>query len=142
MYPAIKILLVDDEAPILTMMTHVLELEGYDVHTANSPLIALEMLRKEKHHIVVTDISMPEMDGLELLQAIRAFDPLIQVVVMTGQSSMQKAIRALEHGATEYLLKPFTDVNKLIQAVKLCEEKLHRWWDRIRETVEKKKDQV
>lgn len=139
MYPDVKILVVDDEASVLSMMKQVLELQGYEVRTVSSPLVALEMLRKEKYHIVVTDISMPEMDGLDLLQAIRAFDPLIQVVVMTGQSTMQKAIKALEHGATEYLLKPFSDVEKLLQAIKLCEEKLHRWWDRLRETSEQKR---
>lgn len=139
MYPAVKILVVDDEESILAMAKQVLELEGYEVRTVSSPLAALEMLHKEKYHIVVTDISMPEMDGLELLQAIRAFDPLIQVVVMTGQSTMQKAIKALEHGATEYLLKPFAEVEKLLQAIKLCEEKLHRWWDRLRETSEQKR---
>lgn len=139
MYPAIRILIVDDEEAILIMMKKVLETEGYEVKGVSSPLVALEIIRKEKYHIVITDISMPEMDGLELLQKVRALDPLVQVVVITGQSTMQKAIRALEYGATEYLLKPFPDVEKLIHAVKLCEEKLHRWWDRIRETSEQKR---
>ena len=134
----IKIMLVDDDASLLLMMRSVLEQEGYKVDSADCPLKAVELFRANKYHIVITDISMPEMSGLELLMKVRNYDPLVQVIVITGMSTMENALSTAEKGAAEYLLKPMT-AEKLLATVKICEDKLDRWKDHIRQTIHKKK---
>lgn len=132
MYPEIRLLLVDDEEELILALERVLSLEGYSVDCTTSPKEALEMIKTKKYHIVMADIIMPEMDGIELLAAIKEYDPLTQVIMITGYSTMDKTVRCLEKGANDYLLKPFKDSGQVIEAIKLSEVKLRRWWECMR----------
>ena len=134
----LRILLVDDDDDLLKLMKQALEREGYEVEETQSPLQALELLRAKKFDIMITDIVMPEMDGLDLLNHVRKQNPLVQVIIITGYFSMQRAIRALEEGAAEYILKPFDSIGQLLQTVKTCEEKIHRWWECVHKTAYKR----
>lgn len=132
MYPELRILIVDDEEEILISLAQLLSLDGYIVHTASSPITALEMIKGTKYHIILSDIVMPEMNGLELLTQIKEYDPLAQVIMMTGYSTMEITMLSLERGASDYILKPFKDFKDVSRIVKLSEEKLKRWWESMR----------
>jgi DNA-binding NtrC family response regulator len=110
-----EILFVDDDAVILDMIERYLKREGYRVSLANSAQSALQLLKSKNFDIVFTDIKMPEMDGIELLSAIKEYRPETEVIIVTGHGSMESAIQAMKIGSYDYLQKPFKlDILKLI----------------------------
>jgi two-component system response regulator HydG len=109
----VKILLVDDETGILDTLQILFRGEGYDVAVANSGQAALEALEAGKPDIVLSDIRMPGAGGLEVLAKAREVDPMLPVILMTAQASLQSAVRAVNEGAYYYLQKPFAN-NELL----------------------------
>ena len=103
--PAEKILVVDDEQSMTQFLGIVLRKEGYQVVTVNNGREALEKVKTEGPDVVITDIKMPGMDGIQLLQGIKKHDPGIPVVIMTAYASQQSAIEAVNLGAFQYLIK-------------------------------------
>ncbi|MEO5617592.1 MAG: sigma-54 dependent transcriptional regulator [Candidatus Eisenbacteria bacterium] len=100
-----KILVVDDEQSMTQYLGIVLRKEGYEVITANGGREALDRVKAEVPDLVITDIKMPGMDGIQLLQSIKKHDPAIPVVIMTAYASQQSAIDAVNMGAFQYLIK-------------------------------------
>ncbi|MGQ9603805.1 MAG: sigma-54-dependent transcriptional regulator [bacterium] len=100
-----KILVVEDEEGMREFLKILLGKERYEVVTCASATEAMEKIKEEDFSVVVTDMKMPGMDGLELLEAVKQTDPLIPVILMTGYASMESAIEALNKGAFAYLLK-------------------------------------
>jgi len=111
------ILVVDDEKNYLLVLSAVLEEEGYEVLTTVSGLEALEIQKSSDLDLVLTDMKMPGMDGIELLDQIKAMDPELPVVMMTAHGTVDKAVEAMQKGAYSYILKPF-DNERLILYVK------------------------
>src|SRR6266704_490059 len=105
MEPA-RILVVDDEAAILRLLKEALTQWGYQVTGATSAAEALQALRGDMFDAVITDIRMPDMNGLELLKEIKRHDESVEVVVMTGYPTIASAVEALKVGAFDYLSKP------------------------------------
>jgi two-component system response regulator HydG len=105
----VKVLLVDDETGILETLQILFRGEGYQVVVSNTGRDALEALENEKPDIVVTDIRMPGVTGLEVLARAREVDPEMAVILMTAQASLQSAVRAVNEGAYYYLQKPFAN---------------------------------
>src|SRR5436309_6244542 len=103
--PAEKILVVDDEQSMAQFLGIVLRKDGYQVTTVNNGREALEKVTSENFDVVITDIKMPGMDGIQLLQGIKKHDANIPVVLMTAYASQQSAIDAVNLGAFQYLLK-------------------------------------
>ncbi len=103
--PAQKILVVDDEQSMTQFLGIVLRKEGYDVTTVNNGKEALEKVKGDAFDAVITDIKMPGMDGIQLLQGIKKHDPSLPVVIMTAYASQQSAIDAVNLGAFQYLIK-------------------------------------
>ena len=101
-----KILLVDDEDSILKSMKKDFEHEGYEVVTASSAEAALEINKSQQFDLVITDLSMPGMDGIKLLTEVKKLNPDIGSIILTGYGDMTSAIEALRLGADDYLLKP------------------------------------
>ncbi|MDH5511407.1 MAG: response regulator [Nitrospinota bacterium] len=122
-----NVLIVDDEEGIRTSLGAYLSLEGYTVDVAEDGKKALELLRQTKFNIILLDINMPGMDGLETLKAIKALDFSIQVIMITAYSTFDKTMKSLEFGASDYILKPFEDLKEILHLVKLSEERLDRW---------------
>jgi signal transduction histidine kinase len=104
-----RILLVDDESGIRTVLGIALNDSGYSVTTAENGEEALRLFRDLKPPIVLTDIKMPEMDGIELLQHIKAESPDTEVIMFTGHGDMDLAIKSLKYDATDFVTKPIND---------------------------------
>ena len=109
MSTATRILLVDDETGILDTLRILLRSNGYDVVSAVSGREAVDVLPEASPDIVLTDIRMPGMTGLEVMAKAREVDPEIAVILMTAQASLQTAVRAVNEGAYYYLQKPFAN---------------------------------
>jgi PAS domain S-box-containing protein len=103
---ASKILIVDDEPTIVRLLDMSLKSDGYDTCTAVSGEEALDVFEKESPDIVVTDIKMPGMDGLELLKKIKELDPDKEVIIVTGHGDIDSTITALQYGASDFINKP------------------------------------
>jgi DNA-binding NtrC family response regulator len=104
-----KVLLVDDEPGILETLQILFRGEGYEVALGRNGREALEALESERPDLVVTDIRMPGVTGLEVLAKVREMDAEIPVILMTAQASLQSAVRAVNEGAYYYLQKPFSN---------------------------------
>src|ERR1700744_6470044 len=103
---SVKILLVDDDQSILTVLQRALTTSDVEVIVASTGAAALAELSKQRFEVVVSDVQMPEMNGLKLLRAVREHDIDLPVVLMTGQPEVKGAAAAVEHGAFKYLIKP------------------------------------
>jgi two-component system NtrC family sensor kinase len=104
-----KILIVDDEEIIVRLLSMSLRSDGYETVTANSGQEGLEVFQAQSPDIVVTDIKMPGMDGLELLKKIKEIDPEKEVIIVTGHGDIDSTITALQYGASDFINKPVRD---------------------------------
>ena len=118
-----KILLIDDEESIRRLLSISLGQKGYQVITAEDGEKGIELFRQERPEIVLTDIKMPDIDGLEVLRQVKALDPEAQVIVITGHGDMESAIEALKLEASDFLNKPIRD-EALMIAIKRAQDVL------------------
>ena len=102
-----KILLIDDEPDIVRFLRISLKADGYQVIPALSGAEGLEAFAKDKPEIVITDIKMPGMDGIEVLEKIKIIDPNTEVIIITGHGDVPMSVRAMKAGAVDFLEKPF-----------------------------------
>ncbi len=102
-----RIMVVDDEKELLHAILDMLSDVGYETTGFSSPLEALEMLEEGLYDVLITDMMMPELDGIDLIGRALEFDPDLVAVLMTGQGTIQTAIEAMKSGAFDYILKPF-----------------------------------
>jgi len=103
----VKILIVDDDRDICEYMTTMLETTGYEVSTLSDPTQAVDTIRGETFHLLIIDLMMPRLDGIELIQRIRKVDSDIAIVVFTGYPSVETAVDALKLNVSDYVKKPF-----------------------------------
>lgn len=132
-----RILVVDDEQEILAALDTHLSLIGYEVKTCDDPEEAFNLISIEKFHIVLLDINMPSMTGIELLKKIKSIKPTIQVIMITAYSTLEKAIDCWEAGASDYILKPFADLDAIGSIVNLTSERIRRWEDGAKKSIRK-----
>ncbi len=118
-----KILVIDDERPTLGMFRLFLEKYGYTVITAENGEEGLELFTSEKPAIILTDIKMPGMDGIQVLGSIKRLNPAAEVIVITGHGDMDLAIQALNLDATDFINKPIKK-EELDAALKRAEERI------------------
>jgi signal transduction histidine kinase len=102
-----RLLVVDDETAQMNALCDTLGVEGYKVQGFNSPVAALGALHPGEFDLLLTDLMMPEMDGIALIAAARKIDPDICAIVMTGHGTIDTAVQAMQGGALDYILKPF-----------------------------------
>src|SRR3989442_9888336 len=98
----ISIVLIDDDVEIIRLVTKTLQRDDIEILSTTSPQEGLSMVRNHHPPIVILDLTMPEMTGMEVLQEILHFDPKIEVVILTGSYSTESAVLAIQKGAAEY----------------------------------------
>jgi len=104
-----SLLIIDDESAILDTLRILLKNQGFDVNTAQGGKAGLEQLKSTNPDIVLTDVRMPQVTGIDILTAVRQQDPETPVILMTAQASLQSAIQAVNEGAFYYIQKPFSN---------------------------------
>ncbi len=119
-----RILVVDDEQANRQVLARILAREGYEVEQAEDGRQALDRLRSGGIELVLTDLKMPGMDGLELLQAVRALDQDVELIVMTAYGTVEAAVGAMKDGAYDFITKPLRRV-ELVTTVRKALEKRH-----------------
>lgn len=118
-----KILLVDDEKTMVKYLSRRLIKRGFDVSVAYSGLSALEEIKKIDFDLVLLDVLMPEMDGIETLKEIKKIKPETEVIMLTGHASVEVGIEGMKSGAFNYIMKPF-DPDELVKEINLaCEHR-------------------
>ena len=112
-----RILIVDDEVPIRRTLRDILEFEGYDVDEASDGLECIAKVQKEKYDVVITDIKMPKMDGIEALERLQILSPETPVIMVSGHGTIDTAVEAVKKGAFDFISKP-PDLNRMLITVR------------------------
>ena len=121
--PLRRILVVDDEPGIRDLLTYELTSQGYHVTTARDGREALERVAKDHFNVIISDVKMPKMDGLETLEAIKKIDPDVEVIMATGFGTIETAVTAMKAGAYDFIQKPFQNIQELFALVEKAMEK-------------------
>lgn len=132
---AFSVLLVDDEVEFLETLLKRLKKRKLNVSGVHSGEAALEFLKGSCVDVVVLDVKMPGMDGLEALRAIKKEAPLVEVIMLTGHANMEVAIEGMELGAFDYLMKPM-DIDELLYKLQDAYKKKSLQEQRIRDSVD------
>jgi two-component system, NtrC family, response regulator HydG len=121
----VRVLVVDDEPTLLRALEALLRKKGYEVTGLDSPIVATQKLAQEDYDVALLDIKMPQLSGLELLNAVKHRRPEVEVIMMTGHATVETALAAVKAGAYDYLTKPFEDVELVARSVaKAAERKM------------------
>ncbi|MDR2551145.1 MAG: response regulator [Desulfobulbus sp.] len=113
----VSVLLVDDDEEFLAILAERLTIRGLEVTTAASGRAALDLFGTAWFKVVVLDLQMPDMDGLEVLERLVALNPVQQIIVLTGHATVTKGVRAMKLGAADLLEKP-VDIRELVEKIK------------------------
>jgi DNA-binding NtrC family response regulator len=117
-----KVLLVDDEIDFLNTFSERMRTLGLEVATASSGADALKKVEREFYDVIVLDLLMPGLDGLETLKILKEKNPERQVILLTGQATVEKGIEAMKLGAVDFLEKP-VDLSQLAEKIKKAQAK-------------------
>ena len=128
----IRVLVVDDEEQFTQQLAERLRLREYDVTTAISGEDGLDVLRKLNFDVVILDVAMPGIDGIETLRQMKTIKPLTEVIMLTGHATVESAIQGMKLGAFDYLLKP-TDTEDLVIKVNSAYARKANQEERIRQ---------
>jgi two-component system nitrogen regulation response regulator NtrX len=115
--PQERILVVDDETNIANSLKEILSDEGYDVSVTEDGLNALDMIQSDPPDLLLLDVWLPGMDGIEVLKTVKTYHPEIEVLVMSGHGTIDTAVKATKLGAFDFIEKPFS-MDSLTQSVK------------------------
>jgi DNA-binding NtrC family response regulator len=103
-----RILAVDDEPNMLRLLKTILTSKtSYEVVTTNNPLEAAKLLQEEKFDLLITDLKMPLMDGMDLIETVKKIDPALPIIMVTAYGTIETAEEAIQKGAYDYITKPF-----------------------------------
>ncbi len=127
-----RLLIVDDEPEICEMLSRHFRYLGFHVDTASDGIEALEKLAKARTEVVISDIVMPQMDGVELLRTIQQQYPMIHTIMITGYVTLENALACMRHGADTCVFKPLEDLTELEEAVEFAVGRLKRWHEKLR----------
>ncbi len=122
MHDQAKILIIDNEKIALKNLEHVMKKEGYEVTATQSGQNALKLLEEKRFDVVLTDLRMEKVDGMQILKRCREFYPDIEVIMITGYATLESAVDTMKHGAFYYIAKPF----KLDEVRKVVKEALEK----------------
>ena len=128
-----RLLVVDDEREIREMLSRHFRMLGYRVELAGNGHEALGLLEQKRIDVVISDIRMPEMDGVSLLREIRRQYPMMHVIMITGYVTLENALACMRNQADTCVFKPFKDLSELEEAVQTAMEALARWTRKFHE---------
>ena len=117
-----RVLLVDDEEKFLNLLSQRLGTRGVDADTATSGEDALKKIREKNLDVIILDVMMPGMGGIETLKRIRKENPEVQIIMLTGQGSVEKSVESMKEGAIDFLEKP-VDIGKLLEKIEDARQK-------------------
>ena len=109
-----RILVVDDERDICRALEFLLSRQGYDVDSSYDGTMALEKVGKNDYDLMLTDLKMEGMNGIELMEKVKEVSPGIIVIIMTAYASVESAVEAMRRGAADYIVKPFVNEDVLL----------------------------
>ncbi len=119
----LSILVVDDEAVIRDGLRRILDGKSFRVETCSSGHVAIELLQQKDFGLIITDLKMPGMNGIEVLKAVKALQPDVPVIMITGYAAVDTAVNAMQHGAVDYIAKPFTPEQILDKVERALEQR-------------------
>ena len=118
-----KILIVDDEIDMLELLELIItDRTDYEVTTTNNPLEVPALLQKNSYDLVITDLRMPDVDGIELIEMVKQVDDQIPFIIITAYGTIESAVEAMRKGAFDYITKPFRQ-----EQILLTIEKVMKW---------------
>ena len=125
-----SILVVDDEPAMRLLVTSILGDEGHDVTAAATGEEALQLIERHHYHLIISDLKMPGMSGVDLLERVKQEDPETAVILLTAFGTVEGAVEAMRKGAVHYLLKPLANPDELRLAVRrvLAEQRVADDW--------------
>jgi two-component system, NtrC family, nitrogen regulation response regulator NtrX len=112
-----RILVIDDEKPIRNTLSEILEYEGHEVELASDGLEGIEKAKEDKFDIILCDIKMPKMDGVEVIEKLMEFCPEVPVIMISGHGTVETAVETLKKGAYDFIEKPL-DLNRLLVSIR------------------------
>lgn len=118
-----SILIVDDEPLIRKSLYEILKISGYDTYTAATAEEVIDLFEKRTFDIVITDMQLPKMNGLELIIFIKKISPATEVILITGYGSIETAVEAMKKGAFDYISKPIVDDEIKLLIERIIEKK-------------------
>jgi DNA-binding NtrC family response regulator len=133
--PSVRILIVDDDKAICDYMQTLLEKDGFTVKTLSDPTLVEEEVRQGEYHVMILDVMMPKLDGIEVLKRVRAVDSDVAVIMFTAHPNLDTAVASMKLDAVDYIKKPFNvdefrevlaRVMKRKGLARTPEEQLHR----------------
>ncbi len=130
--------IVDDDEMVLKLLAQYLkDRETLNTQTVTTPKDAVEILNKDKVHILILDIVMPEKDGITLLEEAKKIDPLTHVIMMTADSTLGRVIESLGYGAMDFVMKPFESPDDITEVVDVSIQRWERWNKVLKKTAQK-----
>lgn len=127
-----RILLVDDEEQFVQALSERLALRGYDVTTSLSGEDAAEKVKHYNYEVVILDVAMPGLDGVDTLREVKKLKPLTEVIMLTGHATVETAIEGMKLGAIDYLVKP-CETEDLVNKINKAQQRKAEQEERIRE---------
>lgn len=136
-----RLLIVDDEEHIRNSLARHFRFQGYEVDTADNGLTALEHMAKASYQVVISDIMMPKMNGIDMLKRIRKEYPMTRVIMITGYVTLENALACLRYNADTCIFKPIEDLSELNAAVEKALGFLDHWKQKLSELKNMKTDE-
>jgi two-component system, OmpR family, response regulator len=128
-----RVLIVDDELDFLETIVKRLKRRQVDATGIDSGIKALELLEREHFDVVILDVRMPGLDGIETLKEMKKKRPLLEVIMLTGHASVESGVQGMQYGAFDYVMKP-ADINELLEKIREAYERRALHEQKVRET--------
>ena len=135
------VLHIDDDPQVTRLVSERLSAHGYEVTSLNDPNKALRELMQNQWRVVLLDIDMPGVNGLDLLREIKAYDGGIQVIMLTGMVTLSTLLQSFRWGAEACLFKPLGDLTPLLEAMEDTFRKINRWWVALEELSQRRREE-
>lgn len=133
-------MVVDDEKIVRDLFLRILPKQGFEVFAAKDGKEGLKLLQRDTIDLALVDIKMPGMSGITLLKKIKKLNPDLEVIIITGYASLDSAIKAVKHGAFDYIKKPLDELSEILRVIQRALEKRRLKLENVKLTQELKKE--